>query len=82
MADPTDLNAVDDIHFMTGLAVEISIATESEIRKALDTYYDTGQHMEDMLDEFGEDDLEAIGTEMSELDVNRMSPKWLKKRQW
>ena len=70
MADPTDLNAVDDIHFMTGLAVEISIATESEIRKALDTYYDTGEHVEDMLDEFGEDDLEAIGTEMSELDVS------------
>jgi type IV pilus assembly protein PilB len=69
MADPTDLNAVDDIHFMTGLAVEISIATESEIRKALDTYYDTGQHVEDMLDEFGDDDLEAIGSEMSELDV-------------
>jgi type IV pilus assembly protein PilB len=69
MADPTDLNAVDDIHFMTGLAVEISIATESEIRKALDTYYDTGQHVEDMLDEFGDDDLEAIGAEMSELDV-------------
>ncbi len=70
MADPTDLNAVDDIHFMTGLAVEISIATESEIRKALDTYYDTGEHVEDMLDEFGEDDLEAIGAEMSELDVS------------
>lgn len=70
MADPTDLNAVDDIHFMTGLAVEISIATESEIRKALDTYYDTGEHVEDMLDEFGDDDLEAIGAEMSELDVS------------
>ena len=69
MADPTDLNAVDDIHFMTGLAVEISIATESEIRKSLETYYDTGQQVEDMLDEFGEDDLEAIGAEMSELDV-------------
>jgi type IV pilus assembly protein PilB len=70
MADPTDLNGIDDIHFMTGLAVEISIATESEIRKALDTYYDTGEAVEDMLDEFGEDDLEAIGAEMSELDVS------------
>ena len=70
MADPTDLNGIDDIHFMTGLAVEISIATESEIRKALDTYYDTGEHVEDMLDEFGEDDLEALGAEMSELDVS------------
>ena len=70
MADPTDLNAIDDIKFMTGLAVEISIATESEIRKALDTYYDTGERMEDMLDELGEDDLEAIGADTSELDVS------------
>jgi type IV pilus assembly protein PilB len=70
MADPTDLAAIDDINFMTGLGVDVSIAAESEIRKALDTYYDTGQHMEDMLDELGEDDLEAIGAEASDLDVN------------
>jgi len=70
MADPTDLAAIDDINFMTGLGVEVSIAAESEIRKALETYYDTGQHMEDMLDELGEDDLEAIGAETSELDVS------------
>jgi len=70
MADPTDLAAIDDINFMTGLGVEVSIAAESEIRKALETYYDTGQHMEDMLDELGEDDLEAIGAETSDLDVN------------
>ncbi len=70
MADPTDLAAIDDINFMTGLGVEVSIAAESEIRKALDTYYDTGQHMEDMLDELGEDDLEAIGSDTSDLDVN------------
>jgi type IV pilus assembly protein PilB len=70
MADPTDLAAIDDINFMTGLGVEVSIATESEIRKALDTYYDTGERMEDMLDELGEDDLEAIGGDSSELDVS------------
>ncbi len=68
MADPTDLNAVDDIKFMTGRAVEISIATESEIRKALDTFYDTGQHMEDMLDELGDDDLE-MSSEHTDLEV-------------
>ncbi len=70
MADPTDLAAIDDINFMTGLGVEVSIAAESEIRKALDTYYDTGEHMEDMLDELGDDDLEAIGTDTSDLDVS------------
>ncbi len=70
MADPTDLNAIDDIHFMTGFSVEVSIATETEIRKALDIYYDTGRHVEDMLDEFEDDDLESIGAEVSELEVS------------
>ncbi len=70
MADPTDLAALDDINFMTGLGVEVSIATESEIRKALDTYYDTGEHMETMLDDFGDDDLEAYTGDSSDLDVS------------
>ena len=72
MADPTDPNAVDDIKFITGLAVQISITSESEIRKALDTFYDTGQHMEDMLYELGDDDLETIGADSSDLDVSDM----------
>jgi len=70
MADPTEPNAVDDIKFITGLAVQIGITSESEIRKALDTFYDTGQHMEDMLYELGDDDLETIGADSSDLDVS------------
>ena len=61
MADPTDLNAIDDIKFMTDLVVEVSIATESEIRKALDAFYDMGGEMDEMLEEFEDDDIEAIG---------------------
>ena len=61
MADPTDLNAIDDIKFMTDLVVEVSIATESEIRKALDSLYDAGGEMDEMLEEFEDDDMEAIG---------------------
>jgi len=68
MADPTDLNAIDDIKFMTDLAVEVSIATESQIRKALDAFYDTGMDAQEMLDEFEDDDMESLGTDESELD--------------
>jgi type IV pilus assembly protein PilB len=68
MADPTDLNAIDDIKFMTNLSVEVSIATETQIKKALDIYYDSGLHVEDMLEEFQDDDLEAIGGDISDLD--------------
>lgn len=62
MADPTDLNAVDDIHFMTGLDLEISIAPESEIRRALDTYCDTGRQKEGMIREWGDVDFDEKDT--------------------
>lgn len=70
MADPTDLNAMDDIKFRTGLAVEVSIASESQIRKALDQFYDTGMAVENVLDEFDDDDVEALSADVSDLDVN------------
>ncbi len=69
MADPTDMDAIHDIEFRTGLSVAVSIAPESQIRKALDTFYGTGMQVDDMLDEFSDDELEAMGTESSELDV-------------
>ncbi len=69
MADPTDLDAIDDIKFMTDLAVEVSIATESQIRKALDTFYDAGIQVDDMLDELADGDLDAMSADVEELDV-------------
>jgi len=69
MADPTDLNAIDEIAFMTNLSVEVSIATESQVRKALDIFYDTGIKAKEMMDEFQDEDLESVGPEASELDA-------------
>ncbi|MBI5249910.1 MAG: type IV-A pilus assembly ATPase PilB [Desulfomonile tiedjei] len=68
MADPTDLNAIDDIKFMTNMSVEVSIATESQIKKALDTFYDAGVAAENVLDGFDEEDMEAVG-DVSDLDA-------------
>jgi type IV pilus assembly protein PilB len=69
MADPTDLNAIDDIKFMTDLSVEVSITTESQIKKALDSFYDAGLAVDNVLDEFEDDDLEAVGADLSDLDT-------------
>ncbi len=73
MADPTDLDAIDDIKFRTDLSVEPSIAKFSEIKAALDKYYDTGIQAENMLDDFDDDDLEAIDTSSADLDVSDMA---------
>ncbi len=69
MADPTDLNAIDDIKFMTNMSIEVSIATESQIKKSLDAFYDAGLQTDNVLEGFDDEELEAVG-EISELDAN------------
>jgi type IV pilus assembly protein PilB len=43
MADPTNVFAMDDIKFMTGLHVEPVVASESAIREAITRYYGGGK---------------------------------------
>jgi type IV pilus assembly protein PilB len=59
MSDPTDLDAIDDIRFRTRLEVDVSVALESEIKGALDRYYDTGMRASEMLDGFSDDDMDV-----------------------
>jgi len=42
MTDPTNVFAMDDITFRTGLLVEPVVASESAMREAISKYYDTG----------------------------------------
>jgi type IV pilus assembly protein PilB len=49
MADPTNVFAVDDIKFMTGLKVELLMATESAIRRAIDRYYDSSETLQNVM---------------------------------
>ena len=39
MADPGNIYAMDDLKFLTGLNVEVVVASETSIKKALETYY-------------------------------------------
>jgi type IV pilus assembly protein PilB len=73
MADPTDQDAIDDIQFATSLNVEVSIAAESDIRRALDNFYDAGDEMDEALDEFSDEEMEAIGDESDSDDINDMA---------
>ncbi len=46
MADPMDIMAMDDIGLVTNLQVEPMLASEEEIRNAIDKYYGSAQAME------------------------------------
>src|ERR1700689_1591641 len=42
MADPTNLNAIDDLKFLTGFNVEPVIASETSIHNSIEKYYNAG----------------------------------------
>ncbi len=70
MADPSNIFAIDDIKFLTGLNVEVVVAVESEIKKTIDKYYDQSATLQDVMSDF-EEDVEVINTEDA-FDVNEL----------
>ena len=74
MADPTNVFAMDDIKFMTGLNVEPVIASEAAIQVAIGEYYASSKEM-DIADVEIQDEFEKLssrlasdGSEVSTLD--------------
>ena len=49
MANPTNIFALDDIKFITGLEVDPVVAPDAAIRKALDKHYDQAGTMADVM---------------------------------
>ena len=61
MEDPSDVNAVDDVKFMTGYEIEPVLSSPSSISGAMDTYYDSANEFEEVmagLDD--EDDVDVV----------------------
>jgi type IV pilus assembly protein PilB len=58
MADPTNLHAMDDIKFLTGLAVEPLVASESSIMHAIEQAFAGGPNYDDVLSEFADEEVD------------------------
>ena len=59
MADPTNVFALDDVGFMTGLQIQPVVASEAAIRKAFERLYETGASVNDMMSELEEADADV-----------------------
>ena len=71
VADPTNLSALDDVAFMTGLKVVPAIASPSVIRKAIASYYEQAPStMADVLSE-----MEAEATDVELIEGQETSPQ-------
>ncbi|MEE2644894.1 MAG: type IV-A pilus assembly ATPase PilB [Myxococcota bacterium] len=66
MSDPSDLNAIDDIKFHTGMNVEVVIASELSLRQAIDRHYERGIDYSEIIDELDEGELEVAEAEVEE----------------
>ena len=78
MADPMNVFAVDDLRLMTGCDVNVVIASESEIKSAIEKYYGTSGKgsMDDILKEMesGEaDDLEVVNETQGDEDTSALA---------
>jgi type IV pilus assembly protein PilB len=77
MSDPTNLNAIDDIKFLTGYNVEPVIASESAIHAAVERYHNVGPSYEEVMADFelgdGDIDFTAEEEEINALELERAS---------
>jgi type IV pilus assembly protein PilB len=71
MADPTNLNAIDDVKFLTGFNVEVVVASESAIAEAIERIYTTTENYDDMLAEFADEEVD-FSVEDDDLDIHSL----------
>ncbi len=67
MANPTNLEAIDELRFSTGYDIEPVVAGEYSLRKAVEKYYETTEdNLQDLLKEFDEEEIEVVDEHTAE----------------
>ncbi len=74
MANPTNLDAIDELRFSTGYEIEPVVAGEYSLRKSVEKYYEAVEDgLQDLLREFDEEDIEVVdGSEDDEISVTAL----------
>jgi len=67
MSDPSNIFAIDELKFLTGLNIQVVVASEVALEEALETYYSKQVSYDDVMEEFEDSDI-SFGD--SEEDVN------------
>jgi type IV pilus assembly protein PilB len=68
VSDPSNLFALEDIKFMTGYNIEMVVASERDIKSAIDKYYDQSSSLADVMSNLDIEDMEIIG-DVEDVDV-------------
>ncbi len=71
MANPQNLEAIDELRFSTGYDIEPVVAGEFSLRKMIEKYYEVFEDgLQDLLKEFDEEDIEVVDGQQEEEEVS------------
>ncbi|HKA52170.1 MAG TPA: type IV-A pilus assembly ATPase PilB, partial [Candidatus Binatia bacterium] len=71
MADPSNLAAVDEIKFLTGADVKVTLATLSSVRRATERLYDRAMKYDHVLNDLRGQDVEVV-KDQGEIDLQEL----------
>jgi len=66
ISDPSNLSVVDELRFKTGLSVEIVVASENSIKRAIDKFYDSASTMKEVMASFDDSSIGVSEEEKAE----------------
>jgi len=72
IADPSNIFAIDDIKFLTGYNIEVVVASEEQIRRAVDRHYDKSSSLDDIMGDFDDSDMELVQDD-DEVDIGELA---------
>ncbi|MEZ0312335.1 MAG: type II secretion system protein GspE, partial [Myxococcota bacterium] len=73
MADPSNIYAIDDVKFLTGYNVEVVVASETQIAKAIERSYKSGNEgasYDEVMQGFDEGEIDFSGDDEGNVNVN------------
>ncbi len=72
MSDPSNYQVIDDLKFLTNYNIEVVVASEQTIKEAIDSYYDSGATLQDVMEDFDDTDI-MLAEDEEEVDVGELA---------
>ena len=72
MSDPTNIEAIDEIKFLTEYNVEVVVATENQIKNALDKYHDSTSMLDEVMLSFDDSEIDLAEEKKDEETLSEM----------
>ena len=72
MADPSNIQAIEEIEFLTNYKVEAVVASENQIKNALNKYHDSTAMLDEVMTTFDDSDINLAELGEEEIDVSEL----------